>query len=192
MKRIIFLFVFGIMSLGSFGHVDTLYLSKDFIAFSYHSNLKCDKIHKIIDTLVVSELTQMNKLTKYNRCHDCISNEMMVSFKETITKNKYNKISRENILSVQNNVQNNEIYKAGIYQQKSAKCNFIALGFAGAAVLTAVIPSTMSEEDNGNGCYVAAGIFGFGALVSEICACSFKLKSGKSLKVAANHIQYNF
>ena len=192
MKRIIFLFVFGIMSLVSFGHVDTLYLSKDFIAFSYHSNLKCTKIHKIIDTLVVSEVTQMNKLTKYNRCHDCISNELMTSFKETITKNKYNKISRENILNVQNNTQNNEIYKAGIYQQKSAKCNFIALGFAGAAVLTAVIPSTMSEEDETNGCYVAAGIFGFGALVSEICACSFKLKSGKSLKVAANHIQYNF
>ena len=189
MKRIIFLFVFAIMSLVSFGHVDTLYLSKDFIAFSYHSNLKCDKIHKIIDTLVVSELTQMNKLTKYNRCHDCISNEMMSSFKETITKNKYNKISRENILSVKNN----EIYKAGIYQQKSAKCNFIALGFAGAAGLTAIIPSTMSEEDGGTkGFYAAAGIFGVGALVSEICACSFKLKSGKSLKVGANHIQYNF
>ena len=191
MKRIIFLFVFGIMSLVSFGHVDTLYLSKDFIAFSYHSNLKCTKIHEIIDTLVVSELTEINKLTKYYRCHDCISNDMIVSFKETITNNK-NKISRENILSVQNNVKNTEIYNAGIYQQKSAKCNFIALGFAGAAGLTAVIPSTMSEEDNGNGCYVAAGIFGFGALVSEICACSFKLKSGKSLKVAANHIQYNF
>lgn len=188
MKRIIFLFVFGIISLISVAHVDTLYLSKDFIAFSYHSNLKCTKIHKIIDTLVVSEVTQMNKLTKYNRCHDCISNEMMVSFKETITNNK-NKISRENIL----NVQNNEIYKAGIYQQKSAKCNFIALGFTGAAGLTAIIPSTMSEEDGGTkGFYVAASIFGFGALVSEICACSFKLKSGKSLKVAANHIQYNF
>lgn len=188
MKRIIFLFVFGIMSLVSFGHVDTLYLSKDRIAFSYHSNLKCTKIHKIIDTLVVSELTEINKLTKYYRCHDCISNDMIVSFKETITNNK-NKISRENILSVKNN----EIYKAGIYQQKSAKCNFIALGFAGAAGLTAVIPSMMSEEDGGTkGFYAAAGIFGVGALVSEICACSFKLKSGKSLKVAANHIQYNF
>lgn len=191
MKRIIFLFVFGIMSLASFGHVDTLYLSKDRIAFSYHSNLKCTKIHEIIDTLVVSELTEINKLTKYYRCHDCISNDMIINFKETITNNK-NKISRENILSVQNNTQNNEIYKAGIYQQKSAKCNFIALGFAGAAGLTAVIPSMMSEEDETNGCYVAAGIFGVGALVSEICACSFKLKSGKSLKVAANHIQYNF
>lgn len=192
MKRIIFLFVFGIMSLASFGHVDTLYLSKDRIAFSYHSNLKCTKIHEIIDTLVVSELTEINKLTKYYRCHDCISNDMIINFKETITNNK-NKISRENILSVQNNTQNNEIYKAGIYQQKSAKCNFIALGFAGAAGLTAVIPSMMSEEDGGTkGFYAAAGIFGVGALVSEICACSFKLKSGKSLKVAANHIQYNF
>ena len=188
MKRIIFLFVFGIMSLVSFAKVDTLYLSKDRIAFSYHSNLKCHKIHKIIDTLVVSELTEMNKLTKYYRCHDCISNEMMTSFKETITNNK-NKISRENI----SNVQNNKIYNSGRYLQKSAKCNFIALGFAGAAGLSAIIPSMMSEEDGGTkGFYAAAGIFGVGALVSEICACSFKLKSGKSLKVAANHIQYNF
>ena len=192
MKRIIFLFVFGIMSLISFGHVDTLYLSKDRIGFSYHSNLKCTKIHQIIDTLVVSELTEINKLTKYYRCHDCISNDMIVSFKETITNNK-NKISCENFLSVQNNTQNTEIYNAGRYLQKSAKCNFIALGFAGAAGLTAIIPSAMSEEDGGTkGFYVAAGIFGVGALVSEICACSFKLKSGKSLKVGANHIQYNF
>ena len=212
MKRIIFLFVFGIMSLVSFGQVDTLYLSKHNGSTSYHSTLECQKVHNIVGIIVVSKLTNMYQLNKYFRCYKCVSKDMISKFKEVISKNEYdktfktlgiqtydseqpqqiNEISREYMLKVQVN----EMYKAGLYQQKSARCHFIALGFGGAAGLTAAIPSMMSERDRKDmgttGFYVASGILGAGALISEICAYTFQLNSGKSLKVAANHIQYNF
>ena len=192
MKRLIFLFVFGIMSLASFGQIDTLYLSKYHGGISYHSTLECHKIHKIVDTLLVSELTSMHQLNRHPRCYKCVNKETFKFLKSEVIKNSIN----NNTEVLDYKYKNNMLYMGGKYQEKSARCHFIALGFAGAAGLTAAIPSMMSERDRKDtgttGFYVAAGILGTCGFISEICAYTFQLKSGKSLKVAANHIQYNF
>ena len=180
------------VSIASFGQVDTLYLSKYRGSTSYHSTLKCKNVHEVVGECVVSNLTGTYQLNKYFRCYKCVSRDMMNDIKRSINAQKYDIASIGNY----NQVQGNKLYLGGMYQQKSARCHFVALGFAGAAGLTAAIPSMMSDEtkeDFGTtGFYVAAGVLGLGAFVSEICAYSFQLKSGKSLKIGATKIQYNF
>ena len=192
MKKVFLSLVFAMVSIASFGQVDTLYLSRYHGSTYYHSTLECKKVHKVVGKCVVSNLTGMYQLNKFFRCSECVSRDMMNDIKRTINLKKYDIASIENY----NKVQGNKLYFGGLYQQKSARCHFVALGFAGAAGLTAAIPSMMSDrakEDYGTtGFYVAAGVLGLGAFVSEICAYSFQLKSGKSLKIGATKIQYNF
>lgn len=192
MKRLIFLFVFGIMCLVSFGQVDTLYLSKYHGSISYHSTLGCPKIHKIVDTLLVSELTSMHQLNRHPRCYKCVNKEAFEFLKSEVIKNSIN----NNTEVLDYKYKNNMLYMSGKYQEKSAKFHFTAMGLAAAGIGFSIGGACVDNPDAGlqtkNVLFTVAGLFGIGALVSEICAVNFQLKSGKNLKIAATKIQYNF
>ena len=91
-------------------------------------------------------------------------------------------------------LEQNMLYMAGKYQEKSAKFHFTAMGlaFAGGGLVLVASNSEDMGDDGKNICYGVAGVMMVGALASEICAINFQLKSGKRLKVAATKITYTF
>ena len=91
-------------------------------------------------------------------------------------------------------LEQNMLYMAGKYQTKSAALHFTSMGlaFAGGGLVLVASNSEDMGDDGKNICYGVAGAMMVGALVSEICAINFQLKSGKRLKVAATKITYTF
>ena len=81
-----------------------------------------------------------------------------------------------------------------MYLEKSAKCQYGAIGFAAVGGFIASIPAWNSDMSEGGrkACFAVGGVLGLAAAVTEICAINFKWSAGTSLKISAAHVQYNF
>ena len=82
----------------------------------------------------------------------------------------------------------NSLYRAGNHLKRSANFQYSAIGCtAAAALFTSVAVGTEQKA-----LFIPAGVFGFGAILSEIFASHHKMEAGRELIISSNKIQFKF
>lgn len=82
----------------------------------------------------------------------------------------------------------NSLYRAGNHLKRSANFQYSAIGCtAAAALFTSVAVGTEQKA-----LFIPAGVFGFGAILSEIFAIHHKMEAGRELIISSNKIQFKF
>lgn len=82
----------------------------------------------------------------------------------------------------------NSLYRAGEHLKRSANFQYSAIGCTAAATLfTSVAVGTEQKA-----LFIPAGVFGFGAILSEIFAIHHKMEAGRELIISSNKIQFKF
>jgi len=178
MRRLIYcLFAMFVATLSANAQVDSLYL----FSATYHTTRDCPKIikHGKREVVAIKDLKK-SPFHRHYRCYKCMSSYETDSIKQVIKFGEYK--------------QPNEIYMAGKYLEKSANCQYAAIGFGAVGGFIASIPAWKTDMGDGGrkACFSVGAVFGVAAFVSEICAINYKFSAGTSLKISATHIQYNF
>ena len=184
MKRFTIFFVFAIVSLFTFGQVDSLYLYNQ----TYHTTKECPNISsygKLKETTAIKDF----KGRFFFRQHFCCTKCLRSSVKDSIRAVVNGKTIEENF-----QYRNYDLYISGKYLQKSANLKMASYCLGAAGAVTMMVPLMKGDLDKTkrNVCFGVGGVAMLVGVVTEICSVHYQFKAGTSLKISASRIQYNF